>query len=165
MIRLANMMVCEGWPVCQAVQARGPAHVDERRMMCGGHSFEPVTTWTRGAPARLAWNAQSPTAEGGKQVGLDEPADSDTQALPAAVTGWQCVAGTKGDVLVLASSCASDDLAPCGGQHDWFRLVSPMGNRLDAGYKPQDDRIDGMLDRLGLSGRMSQGLSLRDVIK
>ncbi len=150
----------------QVASAQDAIHVEKSELICGGHKFEMTTKWHRAPPSTLAWDAQTLIASDGKPVDLQQSlAKTSTGALPAAVTGWQCVSGARTEILVLAYSCASDMQDSCGGRREWFHLVSPAGAVLDAGYTPADSRMDALLDQLGIARKLSAGLSLQDIIK
>ena len=152
------------------VQAADPPHTGHATLACGTARLQARTTSVAHVPPDdgLAWTAQEIMLHGPggssrrlRIQGIDEPPmPADGQGLPVIVSSWQCLHGSRGEVIELWLTCNRPDPgAACGGQREWERLIDTDGMPLDAGYAPQDARYEALSRHLGIP---VDGIKLQD---
>ena len=156
-----------------AAHAQAEPHHSTARLTCGRASLTAETTASVPADdAPIRWLSQTLRlrVEGvEKEVRLAHEGLSGKPgegALDAVVLSWACVTSERGaNYIVLAYGCGTERVAArCGGEREWFRLLSDTGERLDRGFSRQDRRYARLEARLGLAERMSQGVALVSIV-
>ena len=143
------------------VHAGDAPHVGMATLSCGPVLLQARTTSIAHMPPDngLAWTAQEISLRGPdgasrrlRVEGIDDqPAPAGNLGLPVIVTSWQCLHGSRGEVIELWLTCNRADLGgACKGEREWERLIDADGKPLDAGYAPQDARYEALSQRLGI---------------
>ncbi len=153
-----------------ATYAGDALHVGVAILSCGAVRLQARTTSIAHVPPDdgLAWTAQEIALHGPdgasrrlRVEGIDDqPAPAGNPGLPVVVTSWQCLHGSRGEVIELWLTCNRADLGgACKGEREWERLVGVDGKPLDEGYAPQDPRYEALSQRLGIP---ADGVKLLD---
>ena len=161
---LAGLLL--SWPA----RAGDASHTGMATLSCGPVLLQARTTSIAHMPPDngLAWTAQEISLRGPdgtsrplRVEGIDEqPAPAGNLSLPAIVTSWQCLHGSRREVIELWLTCNRPDLGgACKGEREWERLIGADGKPLDAGYTPQDPRYEALSQRLGIP---ADGVKLLD---
>lgn len=141
-------------------------------LRCGGATFTVVTVHDADMPPDDAFGYLSQTisfrSSSNSRKKILAPETSAKTRLPGGqmalsviVQSWACLRADNGRHYVLLDlSCQrADQAGACGGQAEWFRILSPSGNRLDAGFTPQDQRYTALYARLGIQ---VNGVAMQD---
>ena len=139
---------------------------DQAVLNCGGSTFELDTQWAPSSSGHISWLAQTLQVNGrlAKTEAVGRSIVQGRQTLPATITGWQCIAGTRQKIVVLSYSCADDDGTGCDGHREWLRLLDAKGVSLDADLRREDPRQDALFDRLGIGTQIDQGIQMQSAI-